>query len=60
MLHLIFFIIDPVLNKDSIILASIFYTAFIIMDNSDENMEVIKTWLENHENPVEEEEENGL
>lgn len=40
--------------------ANLFYAAYLIMDNSDENMKVIKTWFENHQNPVEEEEEEKI
>lgn len=53
------FIVNPSLNKNALISANIFYAAFIIMQNSDENMKVIKTWLENQQNPVKEEEEDG-
>ena len=60
LIYSILVIINPTLNKSSIIFASIFYVAYLIMDNSDENMKVIRTWLENQQNPVKEEEENGL
>ena len=56
LIHIATFLVNPSLNKNSLILANIFYVAFIIMDNSDENMEVIKTWLENQQKPIKEEE----
>ncbi len=56
LIHNAAFAVNPSLNKNSLILANIFYVAFIIMDNSDENMKIIKTWLENQQKPIKEEE----